>query len=244
MAILMKSVIVVVVCSVLCGCLAAPKPLAWNVKQLANAPDQTHNLQDSAGFGFRVSTKTLQDITAVYMRLKEVIKHIVDIDAELLIVENYEVNAFAGMRYDKPMIGITTGMVMLLGDDIDLYAALLGHEIAHLAWGHSENRKTFKDITSAVGLVTPLFGAPANLLHLGLTVVNEAYTRDEEREADALGVELMIGAGFDPNAAIRLHEALRRQGVPTRLFFGTHPNSDERIRNIRRIIEENKSKRS
>jgi predicted Zn-dependent protease len=232
--------IILAICSVLYGCLAPARPVSWNLKDLADAQNETHNLEDSAGFGFKLPTKTLKDVTAVYIQLKEVIKDIVVVDAELLIVESTNANAYVAIRRDKPVICITAPMMILLGSDLNLYAALLSHEVAHLAWGHLEEIRKRRNLLSAAGLVL----SPAFIVApIGLAAIDAAYNRDQEREADALAIELMIGAKFDPNAAIRFHEKLREHSAEVSPFIATHPASDERIRNIRRIIETSNSKR-
>jgi hypothetical protein len=69
-------------------------------------------------------------------------------------------------------------------------------------------------------------------------VVSSAYSRDEEREADRLGVDWMAAAGFDPEGALRLHERLLQsggRGIPIP-FLQTHPAGEERIARIRQQI--------
>jgi len=238
----MKTAAVLVGTFLIAGCLTRPPARSWNLKELSDGKASSHNLQESTGFSFKVSSRTMREIAAVYERLRDVIKPILEVDADLLIVESETANAFAALRYDKPVICITSTLVLVLGDDMDLYAALLSHEVAHLAWGHLQDRRAFKDVTAAVALLTPWVGGPANMLHLGLSFIEASYSRDEEREADALGVEMMIGADFNPNAAVRFHQIFRNHASIASAFFATHPPSEERIRNIRRILETNKSK--
>ncbi len=72
---------------------------------------------------------------------------------------------------------------------------------------------------------------------LGTAAVSRSYSRDHEREADRLGVEWMIAAGFDPEGALRLHERLlqlRHGGsIP---FLQSHPAGAERVESIRQQI--------
>lgn len=131
-------------------------------------------------------------------------------------------------------------MMVVLGSDVGLYAALLSHEVAHLAWGHLEDIRKRRNLLGAAGLVL----SPAVIVGpLALAAIDASYNRDQEREADALAVELMIGAQFDPDAAIRFHEKLREHSEEVSPFLATHPSSDERIRNIKQIIEARKSSR-
>lgn len=233
---------IVVSLSILSGCLAQPRPRAWSFNDLAAGPTQIHKLQDSTGFAFSVSTKTIASIIAVDARLRDVIKDIVEIDAEILLVESNEANAFVAMRYDKAVICITVPMVMLIGNDIDLYAALLSHEISHLSWGHLQDSLKRRNFLTFIGLA--LSATPAAVIApFGLAAISAAYSRDQEREADALGIELLVRAKFDPKAAISLQEVLRKYSGDVASFLATHPSSDERIASMKMLIEANQMKR-
>jgi predicted Zn-dependent protease len=77
----------------------------------------------------------------------------------------------------------------------------------------------------------------------GLTadVIDSVYSRDQEREADALGVEYMLANQYDAQGAIRLHELLLESASRFRIpFLSSHPSSDERITNLRGLIEAKK----
>ena len=158
------------------------------------------------------------------------------------MVESDDANAFVALRDNKPVICITVPMTILLGNDMNLYAALLGHEVAHLAWGHLQDRAKRAMLLNTIGVGVALSGGPGAIIApLGLTAINAAYSRDEEREADALMVELMIAAQIDPNAAVQLHQLLQEHSSEVSSFISNHPDADERIRNIRKIIEANKT---
>jgi predicted Zn-dependent protease len=64
------------------------------------------------------------------------------------------------------------------------------------------------------------------------------YTRDAEREADALAVETMVHAGWNPEGMITMFETLKREsgGYSGPQFLASHPATDERIENVRRDI--------
>jgi predicted Zn-dependent protease len=72
---------------------------------------------------------------------------------------------------------------------------------------------------------------------LGTAAISRSYSREEEREADRLGVEWMIAAGFDPEGALRLQERLLQRGQGSAMpFLQSHPAGVERVENIRRQI--------
>jgi hypothetical protein len=83
----MKIGTLVIVLLFACGCLAKPRPRSWSFADLANAEGEMEQMQDSTGFGFSVSRKTVRDVISAHSRIQNVIKEIVAIDAELLIVE-------------------------------------------------------------------------------------------------------------------------------------------------------------
>lgn len=76
---------------------------------------------------------------------------------------------------------------------------------------------------------------------LGADVIESSFSRDDEREADAWGIDYMIAAGYDPWAAVRLHEKMLAQpggvGIP---FLSSHPSGQERIENLKQLIEAKK----
>ena len=109
------------------------------------------------------------------------------------------------------IIGINFAMLDMLGLDVHMAAALIGHELGHLKLDHGEDHKTR--------------GRPDIR-----TASNTRYSRDNEREADYLGTIWAVEAGYDPAGAVRLQELLYKK---TRHlsggFSGSHPSSVERI---------------
>jgi predicted Zn-dependent protease len=166
----------------------------------------------------------------------------------VLLAEGEEPNAFAGPDLNgRNILGINLGMVKLIGDDVDAYAALIGHESAHLAKGHAAagrlRANTLDLLGTFVGAGLGMAGVPAAGLigGLGADLIDSAYSRDQEREADALGIEYMIANKYDPLAAIRLHEKILNQASGLRLpFLSSHPSSEERINNVKAVIEAQK----
>ena len=71
-------------------------------------------------------------------------------------------------------------------------------------------------------------------------LVNLRFSRDDELEADHLGVRLMSEAGYDPRSMIRVMEVLEdsSKGARPVEFFSTHPNPERRIPKIEAAINE------
>jgi predicted Zn-dependent protease len=107
-----------------------------------------------------------------------------NIQAELFIVDGAEPNAFAGLHAGRRIIGINVGMVKLIGDDIDEYAALIGHETAHWAKGHVDSGQVRTNALNAVGTLVGaglgLAGVPAGglIAVLGVDLIDASYSRD------------------------------------------------------------------
>jgi hypothetical protein len=177
-----------------------------------------------------------RDKVKLVMEVKNRIQGVVPgVDADLLIATPKEPNAFASTHDGRPVVGITLGMLDLVGLDRDAYAALLGHEFAHLSLHHGETRAKRGAASFAVseilGLVmsqvVPMGGT---LTSLAVTAIERTYTRDEERAADKTGFEYLVSAGFDSAGAIRLWEKMHAASSGLTIpFLATHPMSQERI---------------
>jgi predicted Zn-dependent protease len=168
------------------------------------------------------------------------------VNAELFVVqlEDKQPNAFAAPGKDgRNVVGVTPAMLELLGDDFDAHAAVIGHELAHLVRQHGADRASRQGFLQGLGLIASiLIGArtgvdPSGLVNLGATLIDRGFSRDEEREADRLGLEYMASSGFDPQGAIRLHRKMAEAGKAERLaFLSTHPGDEERIASVQGVI--------
>ena len=77
---------------------------------------------------------------------------------------------------------------------------------------------------------------------LGANLIEGSYSRDDEREADALSIDFMSVNGFDPQGAVQLQEKMLRLPVGLKvLFLNTHPSGEERIENLKKLIAAKKS---
>ena len=115
-----------------------------------------------------IPTRTLQELMLAHLRISRTAR----IEAELLIVEGEEPNAFAGLANERRVIGINLGIIKLIGDDINQYAALLGHEAAHWSKGHVDashlRANTLKVIGTVVSVGLGAAGVPASGLITGM----------------------------------------------------------------------------
>ncbi len=148
------------------------------------------------------------------------------------------VNAFA---LPGGQIFISTGLYNLLQTEGQL-AAVLGHEIGHVIARHSSQRlaknKLTQGLTGAVAVATGDASSTQLAAVIG-ELVNMSYGRDDELEADVLGVRFMSEAGYDPRAMIEVMKILAKVSGGTRQpeFFSTHPNPENRIEKIQAEIK-------
>ncbi len=152
------------------------------------------------------------------------------------------VNAVYMNAYAFPggSIAITRGMLIELQNEAEL-AAVLGHEIGHVNARHTAQLMSKGLLTqmlvagATIAASTQGFGdLAAQLGSLGAGALLASYSRDNEREADALGMAYMVRTGYSPKGMVGLLEILKRKsqkgGNAVNLLFATHPMSDERYR--------------
>lgn len=148
------------------------------------------------------------------------------------VVRGDDLNAFA---LPGGHVFVYTGLLEAVGSRDEL-AAVLGHEIAHGIARHGTEQ-----LTKAYGLnilASLVLGKdPAVYEEILARVVGTGavakFSRDAEREADRLGIELAAGAGYDPLGMAAflgtLQEAHRRRPGLVDQIFSTHPLTEERI---------------
>jgi predicted Zn-dependent protease len=223
------------------GCSTPKSDVAWRVKEMAVARSSTVTLYGAGETVLLTMNKqTVQKLLLAHFR----ITRSAGTQAELLIVEGDEPNAFAALMNGRRTIAISIGMIKLIGENnMDEFAALLGHEAAHWAMGHVDSAKvrstTIQGISTLVGAGMGVAGIPAAGLITGLSaeLIEASYSRDAEREADALSIDYMVASGFDPEGAVRLQEKMLKQPAGLRVpFLSTHPSGRERVETLKKLI--------
>lgn len=141
------------------------------------------------------------------------------------------------------MMQVWSGLLIRVHNEAQL-AAILGHEIAHYTQRHSLQRlRSVRDTADAMaflglGMTAAGLGALADLGNLIAIAALFAYTRDQEREADALGQDAMARAGFAPFEAANVWAQLlaeQKQGArgDRDVMTASHPTSEEREATMR-----------
>ena len=160
-------------------------------------------------------------------------------DWEVRVFESKEVNAFA---LPGGKIGVYTGLLGVTANQ-DQLATVLAHEVAHVTAKHGNARVSSAlatnaglELTSAfAGKSTPMKREALGLLGLGAQVgILLPYGRDQETEADVIGLDLMAKSGFDPRASVELWRNMAKatgdKQPPT--FLSTHPSHEGRIEEL------------
>ncbi len=134
-------------------------------------------------------------------------------------------NAFQTVdSFNRPVIGFTVALIATARNQDEL-AFVLGHEAAHHIEGHIPKRKD-QALSSAVlaGVLAQASGlSPEEVKQaqtLGAEVGARSYSKDFELEADALGAEIALRAGYDPLRGIAFFDRLPDPGDR---FLGSHP---------------------
>ena len=150
------------------------------------------------------------------------------------LIGSAEINAFC-MPGGK--IAFYYGILSKLKLDDDEVATIMGHEVAHALLEHSrENYAKTMATRGAIELGAALFGlggAGATLANMGGQLLTLKFSRNNESEADALGLALSARAGYRPDAGVSLWQKMMsaNKGAPPQ-FLSTHPSGDSRIRDI------------
>ena len=157
------------------------------------------------------------------------------------VIQSREINGFS---LPGGQIYITTALLKMANDNE--LASVLAHEVGHVVARHSlktlKQSQEYNDIAKSLGELTGVAGDVARDLGVALGQIVGAglltfHTRDEEREADFLGVRTMPRAGFDPQGMVTMFQKLRRIEESNSdllgSLFSVHPDAEERIANTR-----------
>ena len=140
---------------------------------------------------------------------------------------------FNAAVYPTGLVVVHTGLLVRVRNEAQL-ASIIGHEIAHYVRRHGLERA--RDRRDLFGLATMAAFAPLGLGPLIQDIAIGSYfsfSRDNEREADSLGLRLIDRAGYDPSEAPKVWEYVQRESgtyfvTPLQAFQATHPSDAER----------------
>ena len=140
------------------------------------------------------------------------------------IVDNPQVNAFATMG---GFIYLNTGLLTTASNEAEL-ASVIGHEIGHVVAKHSQQQMRQQALTQ--GLLSAAGLERSQVVQLGTALaLNLPHSRQDEYEADILGLKMLKAAGYAPQPMVDFMRKLGKSGKNVPTILSTHPNSSERV---------------
>lgn len=166
---------------------------------------------------------------------------------EFVVFESDDVNAFA---LPGGKVGVYTGLLKLAQSDDEL-AIVMGHEIGHVIARHGAERMSEQMVIQGLGALGAAYAQgrydpqtvqlAQTAYGVGTTVLRVLpHSRQNESEADHMGLVFAAEAGYDPRAAITFWQKMSAQktGGSSRLeaFLSTHPTDEKRIEDLRALM--------
>ncbi len=157
---------------------------------------------------------------------------------EVNLIGSKEINAFC-MPGGK--IAFFYGILKQLQLSDDEVAIVMGHEMAHALREHARERMGKTAATNGlIQLGAALFGLGNGgryLANIGGQLLTLRFSREDESEADKIGLDLAARAGYDPAAGVTLWQKMEKasQGAPP-AWLSTHPAGTQRIDQIRSLL--------
>ena len=157
---------------------------------------------------------------------------------EVVALKSNQLNAFC-MPGGK--IAFYTGLIEKLKLNDDEIAAVMGHEMAHALREHTRDRLAKSQLTDmGASIVSELLGfgqLGRQALGFGTQLLGLKFSRDDEKEADLVGLDIAARAGFDPRAALSLWRKMQEanKGAPPQ-WLSTHPSGNARMEEISMVL--------
>lgn len=234
--------------SALSGCAASPIGggsilVGMSEDEEKQADRQASPQQFSQDFGAVQDAATNQYLSEVGRRL-DALTHRPQMPYSYRVLNANYVNAYT---FPGGAMGVTRGILVDLDNEAEL-AALLGHELGHVNARHAAQRQGQAMVAQVALTGANLIGTAAGYgglvdigSKLGASVLLSSYSRDNEREADALGQEYMVRAGYPASGMVGLQQLLvvQQKESPGMLqtMFSTHPMSSERRDTAKQLAE-------
>ena len=188
--------------------------------------------------------KRIQGAVEQFMNQNDLGSRLVDYRWEFNLVESEDVNAWC-MPGGK--VVVYTGILPITQTETGL-AVVMGHEIAHAIAEHGNERMSQGLLAQmgAVALSAALDEKPEQTKALWMTAYGVGaqfgallpFSRQQESEADHLGLIFMAMAGYDPNESVSFWQRMSagKGGQAPPEFMSTHPSDQTRINNLKKLI--------
>ncbi len=168
-----------------------------------------------------------------------------DFKWEFHVIDKDVANAFC---LPGGKVFVYTGILKYAKDDAQL-ATVMGHEVAHALLRHGAERMSTAMALQGVGAAGVIAlggsgtaGGQVFAQSYGLAAdvgVLRPFSRDQEREADQVGLRLMAEAGYEPAKALEFWQNMAKDEDKSKkppVFLSTHPPTEERIANLRDLV--------
>ena len=154
---------------------------------------------------------------------------------EVALINSDQINAFC---LPGGKIAFYTGILDQLNLSDDEAAMVMGHEMAHALREHARERLAKSTATSlGLRLGSELLGLGnlgAAAADMGTQLLTLRFSREDESEADLVGLELAARAGYRPDASVSLWQKMgKANGAGGLAFLSTHPSGPQRIETLR-----------
>ncbi len=236
---------------------AAPAEQALQLPELGDSTsglisgEQEHELGRAWLKAFRSQVQTVND-PLLQSYLEDLVYRLAshsqlkDRRLEVVVVDNATMNAFA---VPGGVVGVHNGLFLFADNEAQL-ASVLGHELAHLSQRHfarsveQQQRASLPTLAGILGALVLAATAGGDAGIAAMTATQAAalqnrlnYSRQNEQEADRIGMETIVEAGYDPNAVASMFDnmmaATRYAGRRPPEFLLTHPLTESRISDAR-----------
>ncbi|MGE5419479.1 MAG: M48 family metalloprotease [Chloroflexota bacterium] len=193
-----------------------------------------------ASFGEYKNDAILSFVTAKSADMGK-ISHRPQLEYHLKLLDSPVVNAFA---VPGGYIYLTRGILAQFNNEAELMG-VIGHEMGHVTARHSASQQTKQQLGQVLlaggMLASQKFAQYGQQAMQGMQLIFLKFSRDDEREADRLGVEYMSKIGYDANKMADFFDVLNKMssgdqgGVPT--FLSTHPDPGDRNNSVKSLAK-------
>lgn len=252
---LLRPTLLMLTCLLTTPGMASDLPSLGDASSSMVSPQQEHQLGRAwlslvRGQVSQLSDPQLKDFveTSVY-RLSET-SQLQDRRLEFVLLNSPQINAFAA---PGGIIGVNGGLFLYAQTEAE-YASVMAHELAHLSQRHFARgleAQQRMQIPVMAGMLAGIVAAAAGAGDIGIAAIastqaaalqeQRRFSRQNEQEADRIGLVNLEKAGFDPRAMPSMFERLMRQYRYDRKppeFLLTHPVSESRIADTRNRAEQ------
>ena len=162
-----------------------------------------------------------------------------DLQYHFNVIEDKEINAFAA---PGGYIYVNTGLLDAVSSDDEL-AGVLAHEVGHVAALHSVKKIQAVlgyNILASIALRSEKYNNIRKGVDTSVSLVMLGYSRQDELQADVLGVRYMRKAGYDPNGIVtfleKMEEKEKKDPTSRLVFLRSHPYAGDRVKAVRAEI--------